>query len=114
MQMPVAIGVLIAVMALVTFSGWFYGYATGMRELVLDDKFFNYRIAFATLSSILFMVAMFWVIATVNECPNQTNRIGGQTRDEVFAGLKCDGYLRIKASADNLFQPKDKTIDQSL
>lgn len=94
-------------MALVTFSGWFYGYATGMNEMVLDDKFFNYRIAAATFASILFMVAMFWVIATVNECPNQT-------RAGLFTGLKCDDYLRIKVSADNLFQPKNKTIDQSL
>lgn len=107
MQMPVVVGIIIAVMILVTFSGWFYGYTAGMHELVLDDKFFNYRIAAATFSSILFMVAMFWVIATVNECPNQT-------RDGAFAGLKCDGYLKIKASADNLFQPKDKAIDQSL
>lgn len=107
MQMPVVIGVIIAVMALVTFSGWFYGYTGGMQELVLDDKLFNYRIALATISSIAFMVAMFWVIATVNECPNQT-------RDGAFAGLKCDSYLKIKASADNLFQPKNKAIDQSL
>lgn len=107
MQMPVVVGVLMAVMALVTFSGWFYGYSTGMHELVLDDRFFNYRIALATISSIAFMVAMFWVIATVNECPNQT-------REGLFAGLKCDGYLKIKTSADNLFQPKNKTIDQSL
>lgn len=107
MQMPVVIGVIMAVMALVTFSGWFYGYTSGMQELVLDDKFFNYRIAAATFSSILFMVAVFWVIATVNECTNQT-RVG------LFAGLKCDGYLRIKASTDNLFQPKNDSIDQSL
>lgn len=107
MQMPVVIGVIIAVMALVTFSGWFYGYTGGMQELVLDDKLFNYRIALATISSIAFMVAMFWVIATVNECPNQT-------REGVFAGLKCDDYLKIKTSADNLFQPKNKTINQSL
>lgn len=105
--MPVVVGIIMTVMILVTFSGWFYGYTTGMHELVLDDKFFNYRIAFATFSSILFMVAMFWMIATVNECPNQT-------RDGAFAGLKCDSYLKIKASADNLFQPKNNSIDQSL
>lgn len=107
MQMPIVVGIILAVMALVTFSGWFYEYATGMRELVLDDKLFNLRISLATLFSMLFMVAVFWVIATVNECPNQT-------REGIFAGLKCEGYLKIKASADNLFKPKDKAIDQSL
>lgn len=104
MQMPVVVGVIIAVMALVTFSGWFYGFATGMHELILDDKFFNYRVFAVTSSSILFMVAVFWVIATVNECPNQS-------REGLFAGLKCDSYLKIRASADNLFQPKDKAAD---
>lgn len=107
MQMPVVVGVIISIMVLVTFSGWFYGYTSGMHELVFDDKFFNYRIAFATFSSILFMVAVFWVIAIMNECPNQD-------RKGLFAGLKCDGYLKIKTSANSLFQPKNKTIDQSL
>src|SRR3989338_1881879 len=107
MQMPIIVGVILAIMALVPLSGWFYEYATGRRELVLDDKLFNYRIAAATLFSTLFMVGIFWVIATVNECPNQT-------REGIFAGLNCEGYLMIKTSADNLFQPKDKAIDQSL
>ncbi len=107
MEMPVVVGIIIAIMALVTFTGWFYEYATGMQELVLDDRFFNYRIVLATLASVLFMVAVFWVIATVNECPNQQ-------REGLFAGLKCEGYLKIKASADNLFKPKDKAVDQAL
>lgn len=105
--MPVVVGIIIAVMALVTFSGWFYEYATGMQELVLDDRFFNYRIAAATFASIFFMVAVFWVIAMMNECPNQT-------REGLFAGLKCESYLKIKASANNLFQPNNKTINQPL
>lgn len=107
MQMPVIVGVILAIMALVTFSGWFYEYATGMRELVLDDRFFNYRIVATTLVSMLFMVAVFFVIATFNECPNQT-------REGVFAGLNCEGYLKIKASADDLFQPKNEAVDQAL
>ncbi len=107
MQMPVIVGVILAIMALVTFSGWFYEYATGMRELVLDDRFFNYRIVATSLVSMLLMVAVFFVIATINECPNQT-------KEGIFAGLKCDSYLKMKASADELFQPKNETIDQAL
>ena len=105
--MPIIVGVILALMALVTFSGWFYEYATGMRELVLDDRFFNYRIVATTIVSMLFMVMIFFVIATISECPNQT-------REGVFAGLKCEGYLKIKASADELFKPKNEAIDQTL
>lgn len=107
MQMPVVVGVLIAIMFLFTFSGWFYELATGMKELVLDDQFFSYRIFFASLVSIVFMVLVFFVIATVNECPNQQ-------REGIFAGLKCEGYLQLKASADGLFKPKNEPVNQSL
>lgn len=107
MQMPVIVGVILAIMALVTFSGWFYEYATGVRELVLDDRFFNYRIAATTVVSMLFMVAVFFAIATINECPNQV-------RGGIFAGLKCESYLKIKASANELFQPKNEAVDQTL
>ena len=107
MQMPVIVGVIIAIMFLVTFSGWFYNYALGMQELVLDDKFFTYRVAAASLASTVFFVMVFFVISIVNQCPNQ-ERVG------IFAGLKCEQYLKLKASADNLFQPKNETINQTL
>lgn len=107
MQMPIVVGIILAIMGLVTFSGWFYQYASGMGELVLDDNLFGYRIAAATVMSIVFMVAVFWVIALVNECPNQT-------REGIFSGLKCDSYLKIKASADQLFKPNNQPINESL
>ena len=55
MQMPVIVGMIVATMFLVTFSGWFYNYALGMEELVLDDKFFSYRIVAASLVSAVFL-----------------------------------------------------------
>ncbi|MEK7064206.1 MAG: hypothetical protein AAB973_01165 [Patescibacteria group bacterium] len=107
MQMPVIVGMIVATMFLVTFSGWFYNYALGMEELVLDDKFFSYRIVAASLVSAVFFVMVFFVISIVNQCPNQ-ERVG------IFAGLKCEQYLKLKASADNLFQPKNETVNQAL
>ncbi len=107
MQMPVYVGIFIAVMVLVTFSTWFYNLAGGVKELVLDDVFFGYRIATATVLSIIFMVGAFFVIATVNECPNQP-------KEGLFAGLKCESYLRLKASADSLFQPGEKSTNEAL
>ncbi len=105
--MPVTVGIVLAVMFLVTLSGWFYHYATGMRELVLDDKFFNFRIVGASLISVVFFFGVFLVISVVNECPNQK-------REGFFAGLNCEQYLKLKTSADSIFQPKNKAIDQSL
>lgn len=105
--MPVIVGMIVATMFLVTFSGWFYNYALGMEELVLDDKFFSYRIVAASLVSAVFFVMVFFVISIVNQCPNQ-ERVG------IFAGLKCEQYLKLKASADNLFQPKNETVNQAL
>jgi len=107
MQTPIIIGVIIAVMALVTFSGWFYELASGMGEFVLDDQFFNYRIGAATLFSIIFMVGVFWVISLVNECPKEK-------KEGIFAGLNCDSYLKMKATADEVFKPKDKAVNETL
>ena len=107
MQMPVAVGVIIVVMFLVTFSGWFYNYALGMQELVLDDRYFTYRIAVASLASAVFFVLVFFAISVVNQCPNEE-------RAGIFSGLKCESYLKLKANADSLFQPKNETINQTL
>lgn len=107
MQMPVIVGVLLAIMFLVTFSGWFFEYASGLHELVLDDMFFSYRIIAACLISIVILVAAFWGISLINECPRTT-------REGIFAGLNCSGYLKLKASADALFQPKNEAVEQTV
>lgn len=107
METPVAIGVVLVMVLMIGLSEWFYGVAQGLRELVLDDKFYGYRIAGASLVSILFMFGAFVGIATIAECPNE-ERVG------IFSGLKCDKYLEIKTSAEQMFQPKNKTVDQTL
>lgn len=107
MQMPVIVGVILAIMFLTTFSSWFYNFAKGLNALVLDDVFYTYRIVFASLLTIVLMVGSFYVISLVNECPKQ-DRVG------VFAGLRCESYLQLKASADSLFQPKDEPVNEAL
>lgn len=107
MQMPVAVGVIIAIMFGVTFSGWFYHYAASMQELVLDDRFFTYRIVAASLVSVVFFGLVFFAISIVNQCPDKE-------RAGIFAGLNCKSYLKLKASADSLFQPKNETVNQAL
>ena len=107
MQMPVAVGIILSVMFLVTLSGWFYNFATGMREVVLDDKFFNLRILMASFISVAFFVGVFFIISVVNECPNEK-------REGIFAGLNCGEYLKLKTSANLIFKPNNKAVDQPL
>lgn len=107
MQMPVVVGIILAIMFLVTLSGWFYNYAVGMREVVLDDKFFSLRIVGASFISIVFFVGSFYVISIVNQCPNEQ-------REGVFAGLNCEGYLKLQTSANLIFKPNNKAVDQPL
>jgi|CXWL01.1.fsa_nt_gi hypothetical protein len=107
MQMPVVVGIILSVMFLVTLSGWFYNFATGMREAVLDDKFFNLRIVWASLVSVAFFVGVFFIISIVNECPNEK-------REGIFAGLNCEEYSKLKASTNLLFKPNNKAVDQPL
>ena len=95
MQMPVIVGIVVAVIFLVAFSEWFYNLVSGWKEFVLDDIFFRYRIAGMSLLSILVMSGTFYGMALVNECPNE-ERVG------LFANLNCDQYAKIKADAEGL------------
>ncbi len=106
MAMPVVVGVIIALMFLITFSGWFYEFASGLHELVLDDMFFSYRIIGASVISILILGGSFYTISLVNQCPRQE-------REGIFAGLNCDSYLKLKSSADLLFAPKNEPVNNS-
>ena len=105
--MPVIVGVILAVMFLVTFSGWFFEYASGLHELVLDDRFYTYRIVGASLVSIVLFITAFYGISLINQCPKQE-------RSGIFAGLRCETYLSLKAGTDHLFQPKNQPVDESL
>ena len=104
--MPVIVGVILAVMFLGVFSEWFYHLAQGVREVVLDDVYFNYRILGASLVSILIVVVAFVGIATVNECKEDE-------REGIFASLKCEEYLSLRASTEELFQPSEEVEDDS-
>jgi hypothetical protein len=97
MDMPVIVGIILALIFLVSFSEWFYNLVSGARQLVLDDQFFGYRIVGTTIVSIAFMVVVFFGIATVSECKNEK-------REGLFASLRCDEYLSIRSSTKDLLQ----------
>ena len=97
MQMPVAVGVIVAVIFLIAFSGWFYHLASGWSEYVIDDAFFKYRIIFASVISILIISGTFFGMAYAYECPNEE-------REGVFASLNCAEYRNIKVGAEALLK----------
>lgn len=114
MQMPVAVGIIVAIIFMVAFSGWFYHLVVGWQDFVLDDVMFRYRIAGVSLLSILVMSGTFYGVALVNECPNEE-------RAGIFAKLNCSEYSKIKVDVEKLFpasdkplQENDKTINKSL
>lgn len=107
MQMPVVVGVVVAIIFLVAFSEWFYHMVEGWGEIVIDDAYFKYRIIGVTIFSIVIMGSTFFIMALVNECPNKP-------QEGVFANLRCDEYLQIKASTDKLFSKEVSIPDQGV
>ena len=100
MQMPIVVGVVVAVIFLVAFSQWFYHLVIGWQNFVLDDVYFKYRIAGVSLLSILVMSGTFFGMAMISECPN-TERQG------IFAKLDCENYTKIKVETERLFSTGD-------
>ncbi len=99
MEMPIVVGVILALMFTISFSGWFYNLVRGAKQLVLDDEFFGARITSATIASLVFMVVVFVGIATISECKNEK-------REGIFESLKCEEYLSIRSSTKELFNLK--------
>ena len=96
MQMPIIVGVILAIIFLVAFSEWFFHLISGIKEYVLDDVFFFYRIAGMSALSIGTICTTFVVMAMVTECPDQES--GGK----FLKGLSCQQYYNIKMVTDNL------------
>lgn len=103
--MPVAVGILVAVILLISFSGWFYNLVKGWNEYVLDDVYFWYRIGSATLFSFTIMTLTFFGLAYASECPNEQ-------KTGLAAHLNCEAYTKIKTSAEDVFksQPKETPV----
>lgn len=100
MQMPVIVGVVIAIIFLVAFSEWFYNLVQGWREIVIDDVYFHYRLVGVSIFSILVISSTFWGMALLTECPSET-------REGVFAKLRCEEYLKIKVGTEEIFGNKN-------
>jgi hypothetical protein len=104
MQMPVTVGIVVAVIFLVAFSEWFYQLVTGWKEFVLDDEYFKYRIAGISLFSFLVIGGTFYGLALVNECPNEE-------REGVFAKLNCEDYAKVKMGTEKVLLKFEKATE---
>jgi hypothetical protein len=101
MQMPVIVGIVVAIIFLVAFSEWFYHIAAGLDAFVLDDVYFRYRIVGVSLLSMLVMSGTFYGMALVNECPNEV-------REGLFAKLNCEEYSKIMVGVDKALMVVEK------
>lgn len=97
MQMPVIVGIIVAIIFLVAFSEWFYHLVEGWKEIVIDDVYYSYRIVGVSLFSMLVIGSTFFGMAIITECPNET-------REGIFAKLNCEEYLRIKVGTEKIFR----------
>lgn len=104
MQMPIAVGILVAVIFLIAFSEWFYNLIIGWREYVLDDIYFRYRIVGVSLLSMMIISGTFFGMALVNECPNE-ERVG------LFAKLDCEEYEKIVVGAEKMLLKAGEYIE---
>ena len=104
MQMPVIVGIIVAVIFLIAFSEWFLHLVSGWKEHVLDDIYFFYRIAGVSLFSFVIMGGTFYGMAYFNECPNEN-------REGIFAKLNCKDYEKIMAGTDAVMMKVEKTIE---
>lgn len=64
MDMPLWVGLFLTGISLVCFTGWFFGLAAGLKEVVLDDQFFIYRIFGASAMCIALFAGSFFVLVT--------------------------------------------------
>jgi len=64
MDVPLWVGSILAVISLVCFTGWFFGLASGLKEVVLDDQFFIYRIFGVSAMCITLFAGSFFVLIT--------------------------------------------------
>ena len=109
MQMPVVVGVILSIIFLVSFSGWFYHLASGVEQFVLDDYYFWYRIGAVSIFSMLIMTMTFFGLAYANECPEISKGKTTPLADK----LNCPAFYKIKTSTEDIFKKQEPAIKEA-
>lgn len=92
----IVVGVVIALMFLVSFTQWFYHLAVGLDNIIVRDVYASYRIGGWILGGVVFVAGVFWVLSLVNECPTVD-----EEKEGIFAYLNCDVYWEGKSLLAN-------------
>ena len=96
MQMPVAVGIILAIIFLIVFSESFYNAVSGWKEIVIDDQLYKLRIVTVVIVSMLVFFGGFMGLAYATKCPSED-------KSGVFENLNCTEYNKIKLQANSLF-----------
>lgn len=104
-DMPVIVGVVIAIMFLIAFSGWFYHLSEGWKDFVLDDKYFGYRIGSVSFISMGLVVLAFFAMAAIYKCPERQSTEGMK----LLSGINCEAYYNLDTSLESLLSSKNST-----
>ena len=104
--MPVLVGLILSVILLISFSGWFYHLVNALDQFVLDDYFFWYRIGTASAFSMMIMTLTFFGMAYVSECPELEKNVA----TPLASKLNCPTYNRIKTNAEEFFKKRSPSV----
>ncbi len=91
----IIVGVIIALMFLVSFTEWFYHLLVGVNETLVKDVFLAYRIGSYIVMSLIFMVGVFWILSLNSECPLMEKEKPG-----IFRYMNCDGYWEARSGVE--------------
>jgi hypothetical protein len=92
--MPIAVGGFCSNI-LIRWRVHHYGGVAG-----IDDLYYKYRIVGVSVFSMIIISITFFSMALITECPNEV-------REGVFARLRCEEYLKIKAGTEKIFPPQN-------
>jgi hypothetical protein len=87
MNWVVIVGVIIALMFLVSFTTWFFHLFAGVDALAGGGPTRGFKLVTWTFWGLLFMGSIFWGNAMINECPTPE-----ELREGVFVYLDCTVY----------------------
>lgn len=90
------VGVILAVVFLVSFSEWFYHLVKGANELIPSGYGFYFNVFKFMAGGLSFMAVVFWSLSMVYECPKPN-------REGIFEYMDCRVYYQAKARTQGLF-----------
>lgn len=105
MTSTIALGVILALVFLVSFTEWFYHLIVGVNQLIPSGYGFYFNVAKFTAGGVSFMAMVFWSLSMVYECPKET-------REGIFTYLDCTVYDKMAARTGLATQQFPNTFNE--